>query len=41
MLDVRLATISYRETQEEGVPWETWLALAAALGLPTDWTPAP
>lgn len=39
MLDVRLATISYRETQDEGVPWETWLALAAALGLPTDWKP--
>lgn len=39
MLDVRMATISYRETQDEGVPWETWLALAAALNLPLDWKP--
>ena len=39
ILDVRLATISYRETQDDGVPWETWLALTAALDLPSDWSP--
>ncbi len=44
-LDVRVGTISDRENSGdavetgEGVPWETWLAWAMALGLSVDWKP--
>lgn len=39
ILDVRVPTISERETGKDGVPWETWMATSMALGLPLDWAP--
>lgn len=39
LLDVRMATVSLRETSDDGVPWEVWLAYAMALGLGIDWRP--
>lgn len=39
MLDVRVPTVSDRETSSVGVPWETWLAVAFVLDLPAEWEP--
>jgi transcriptional regulator with XRE-family HTH domain len=41
VLDVTVMTVSRRETGASPTPWEVWLGITHALGLPIDWTPPP